>query len=281
MQIKLTCARCSADFVVDVVAHRKLGLTDLPKSCPHCKDGQQQRPPERTVASRKLLQEFPAVRIAIPVEYFSVFEPSDSHVEKGKKILRASIKGKDIGSNWVGASWDGRLEIFVNGSSELPKVARVRVMEVTREKGNVRQERRHDEGAMVPGAPENHPGQPKVTVEVQYEPTHQYLALDPLPEDTEPTAALVLASVNRKTTIKGYGRQWGCSLNADEALWACHFSNSARSGRFGNQGVIAVVDDSHSVITRQTGDVQGEVAYTLSHPGGAEHASVPSDCAPA
>ncbi len=229
-------------------------------TCPHCKDGQQHRPPERTVTERKLLMEFPAVKISIPSQYFSVFQPGDSSVGKGKKILRATIKGKDIGSNWVGRSWDGRLEIFVNGSAELPKVARVRVMQVTRESGNVRTERH----GMVQG--------PKETVEVRYPATLPYLARDPLPDDdTEPTAALILASVNYKTTLKGLGCQWYCSLNSEQALWACRFSNRARSGRFGNDGAVAVVNDSHPVVTRQNGDEEGEWVYTLSHPEGAEH----------
>jgi len=138
----------------------------------------------------------------------------------------------------------------------MPRVARVRVMEVTHAAGHKRVERH---------------GQPMMTkdVEVEYSPTYTYLGVEPAL--TEPTAALILTSVDYKTTLKGFGRQWRASLDANKALWRCELSRRARSGRFGILGAVAIVDDEHPVIVVQTGDVKTETRFNFSHPTGVEN----------
>ena len=253
--ITLTCRECGNDFEYDPQTFAALGFSELPKRCPTCLDKRQERPAEATVKpkGRRLIAEFPAVQVLLPAADFASWSAGG---HRDKPCLRATFKGDDLDP---GHKWDGRLDVYALAET-LPSVARVRVMEVEHEAGHVRAEKR---GSSVYGlAP--HPVQ---HVEVEYPSTYQYMVLEPT--DAEPAAALVLASVDFKTTLKGYGRQWHAALDASGALWAVEISSSARrTGRFGVYGAIAVVDDDHPVIGREWGDVKSHRRFTLSFPGG-------------
>lgn len=251
MMVEISCRMCGRDFVADLGTYASLQLRDLPVRCPICKDRAQNRPDEAVAESRRCLVEFPAVQLALP-EWVS-FSPFRANETDPRSGLRATIKGRDLRGSWSGVSWGGRLDIYCLAKT-VPTIARVRVMMVTHAAGHRRVE--------LHGVPMG----PKESVEVAYSPEYTYLALEPSKFEV-PTAALVLASVAYKTTLKGLGRQWHCRLS-DQALWSLGISNSARSGRFGIEGLVAVVDDDHPVVAEQYGDVETEVRYDLSHPSG-------------
>jgi hypothetical protein len=216
--------------------------------CPTCADTVQGRPAEAVVVDRRCLQVFPAVAVCLSEKLFAPFQARS----KDRPCLRAVIKGDTLKN---GVSWDGRLDVYAI-ATELPKVARVRVMEVTHAKGHSRIER-HGEPLMR-----------KEEVRVDYSPSYQYLVLEPT--DQAPTAALIFPSVCYKTTLKGFGRQYHAKMDASQALWAQELSCCARSGRFGTYGAIAIVDDQHPVVTEQTGDVKSKKYFTSSHPEGCD-----------
>jgi len=269
--IASTCRVCGEVFEYDPATFAAIGLAgEVPARCPTCRDKRQGRPRHAVVVpgGRKLLNQFPAVAVHLPTGKFAEWKTS---VHGDKPCLRATIKGDDLSP---GHQWDGRLDVYCL-SPTVPAVARVRVMEVTHEKGSRRIEKIKDASNAVPGVSLSHPGQPKIEVEREYPATYQYLVLEPT--DAEPTAALILLSVHHKTTLKGFGRQFVARLNAAGALWCCELSSSAReTGRFGIYGAIAVVDDNHCVETEQWGDVRSHTRFSLSHPRG-EDISVKAD----
>ena len=248
--VVLRCQSCGADFPFAPQTFSVLGLRELPKRCPRCCDERQRRPLETTAISRRCLAEFRRVALYLPDDIpFRAFTAS-----KGDRpCLRAVVKGSSL-PGWGGASWSGRLDIYCPAET-VPSIARVRVMEVLHAAGHRRVEKH--------GAPMG----PKTEVEVEYPSTYTYLALEP--DESEPLAALVAPWVDYKTTLKGFGRQWHATLDASRALWACRLSRQARSSRFGTLGAIAVVDDDHPVVTRQTGDVKSLAIFNLSSPQGA------------
>jgi len=264
--ITLQCQNCGNDFQYDpktfaaIAAMSGKDELSVPKKCPKCIDERQKRPATAVVKDRKLLHEFPAVAIKLPTEFFAQFKTPHS---KDMPCLRGIFKGNDLDE---GHRWSGRLDIYVL-ATQVPAVARVRVMEVEHQQGQKRTERVKDVERAVPGVSLSHPGQPKISIEVQYPAAYRYVVLEPT--DSEPTAALVMPSVYRKTTLKGFGRQFSASLNTSEALWAIELSAEARNtGRFGTYGTIAVVDDIHPVETQQSGDVKSHRRYTLKYPLG-------------
>ena len=258
--ITLTCRSCGNDFQCDPVTFKAIGLPDLPKDCPACNDKKQDRPATAIVKGRNCLAEFPAVCVFLPAEKFAPFRAQS----KDKPCLRATFKGSDLYGG--GDKWDGRLDVYVLADA-VPSVARLRVMQVEHEEGHRRIERRKDVANANPYASLSHPGQPKIDVEVEYPATYQYLVLEPV--EAEPVAALVMPQVQKKTTMKGLGRQWYASLDASRALWHQLLSRESRgTGRFWTQGVIAVVDDEHYVETKQWGDISSHYRYTMSQPKG-------------
>ena len=247
--VNVLCQICGKSFVFDVKTYAALGLRAMPKSCPTCLDEKQGRPNTAKVLERIALAEFSAVANHLPAD---IFQPFQSH-NRDKAILRATLKGSGMGHSWCGKSWTGRLDIYCLADS-VPEVVRVRIMEVNHESG---QTRRQKFGNMTSGVHYD---------DVTYSGRYRYMVIEPT--DAEPTAALVAASVNHKVTLKGFGLQWGCTLDTSKALWSCQMSNSARSGRFGNQGCIAIVDDDHPVIGHITGKYPASWIFSQSHPLG-------------
>lgn len=245
-----TCQSCGVKFSVDIKAYQSLRVSDgweMPKTCPSCLDKRYNQG-EHSVApgGRKLLHEFTA-EIRIPSYLFSPYEGKDGNGIEG---LRATITGADLPGPWGGKSWNGRIDIFVPGVNILPRMGRVRVMKKTRAAPLVREE--------IHGEPMGE----KQEVKQEYAPEFVYLAIDTLPADTPPEAALVLAVTNRKTTFKGFGLQWSCAID-DQSLWSVSLSNSSRSSRFGQEGVVAIVDDSHPLVVSQSGGVETRREFTL------------------
>lgn len=255
MTINLLCKKCDSDFQVDPRTFAAMKFEGLPKLCPQCKDQLENRPATARVVKggRRLIAEFPAVKVCLPHGKFALFT---AHGSRDKPCLRATIRGRSLsGFGSGGVSWDGRIDIYALGNPPIvPLIARVRVMEVEHEDGHRRIERH--------GAPL----EKKTEVEVAYPATYQYLVLEPV--EAEPTAALILVSVDYKTTLKGFGRQWYARLDEGGALWAKRLSREARSGRFGVNGAVAIVDNEHPVIAEQWGDKQSVRRFTLTAPDG-------------
>lgn len=247
--VQIKCRKCGEEFSFNPRTYDILGLKEIPKSCPRCVDERQGRPAEAVVINRHCLEVFLAVAIHLPEKLFVLFKARD----KDSSCLRAVIKGDTLPGD--GVSWDGRLDIYCLATN-LPKVARVRVMEVTHVKGHSRIER-HGEPLIK-----------KDEVRVDYSPVYQYLVLESTEET--PTAALIFPSAHYKTTLKGFGRQYYATVDVSQVLWARELSRRARSGRFGTYGAVAIVDDTHPVISEQTGDVKSKKYFTLSHPNGCD-----------
>ncbi len=252
--VDMVCHECGEQFPFNATNFGALGYTNVPKKCPTCIDQNQYQDDINIVVSggRKMLEEFIGVEIKLPHDFFKPFK-----ARKGDRGgLRATIRGRDLLGGWNGKSWDGRLDVYIPRCELVPKIGRVRIMQVEHKSGHTRIEK-HGE-----------PMRPKEEVKVEYSPTYTYIVIEPMPVDTEPTMALVLASVDFKTTLKGFGRQWGCEFDISQTLWSCHLSNRARSGRFGQQGCIAIVDDEHPVTARQIGGVTSERRWNFSNSSG-------------
>jgi len=249
--VEKVCRTCGKPFNYSVNTYQALGISSVPEDCPTCCDKKQRQDETDVVRERRCLHEFVGVDVRLPKDLFEVFRAND----RSRTGLRAIIKGKDLPGSWTGRSWDGRIDVHVPGVDSpdfLPRVGRVRVMEVRHAAGHKRTERH--------GVPMG----PKEEVEVEYSDTYLYVVIEPMPfADTEPTMALVLASVDYKTTLKGFGRQWHASLDDSRALWSVRLSNQARSGRFGTLGCLAVVDDSHPVVATQTGSLENTREWTF------------------
>ncbi len=248
--VKLSCQKCGGNFDWSPKTYDVLGFRELPKQCPKCIDERQGRPLEAVALSRRCLLVWEAVKNCLPTELFEPYQAPGA----SRACLRAVVKGEMLN---CGVSWQGRIDIYCLAST-LPQIARMRLMNVTHAAGHKRIER-HGE---VMGK--------KEVLEVSYPADYTYLVLEPAEPEASPTAALVFPKVSWKWTFKGFGRQYYASLETDCAIWAVRLSSSARSGRFGCYAAIAIVDDNHPVVARQTGDFQSTRYFTFSHPYGCE-----------
>ena len=247
MDIRLECARCGSPFILNTLHMGALGIHQIPKKCPACCDRAQKRPEEKRVIQRTLLEDWEGVEIHIPARFFREFT-----AQNGDRPCRRAILKGSIGE---GAAWNGRIDIYDFRPDGLG-LGTVRLMHVEHQAGDEREEKHGTMGK-------------KVSVRQKYSPTYEYLAIDPDAGSFFTSAALVLASVGYKTTLKGRGRQYYANLDTSLALWAYEMHSSARSGRFGTHIAIAIVDDDHPVYASQTGDVKSETIWNLSAPEGA------------
>ena len=259
LTVKLSCQACGTEFDFSPRTFSVLGLAELPKQCPRCLDEKQNRPAEAVAVGRRCIEDWEAVRVCIPADLFQSFKAPGA----SRECFRAVIKGETLGR---GVSWQGRIDIYCLAPT-LPEVAHVRLMEVHHATGHKRVER-HGKPLMA-----------KTEVGVEYPATYTYLVIEPAEPGSEPTAALVFPSVCYKTTLKGLGRQYHASLDTSRGIWATRLSSSARSGRFGCYGAIAIVDDQHPVVTKQTGDVKSKRYFTLAHPDGCDEGEYLNACA--
>ncbi len=238
LNINLKCARCGEEFTVNTVQYKSLGFHQLPKSCPHCNDLRQKKNAKKTVIRRECLEEWDRVSIVLPADWF--FEFQAESFDRGCR--RAVVKGS-IGQ---GKSWHGRIDIYDFRWNQ-EGLGHVRLMEVEHE---------YAEGK-------------------DYLPEYQYLSIDPVDGGTfdehAPDYALIFANVHYKTTLKGFGRQFTAGLETCNAVWAYRLSSQAKkTGRFGNEMCVAIVDDANYVQGKVRGDINQSTAWTLSYPGGVE-----------
>lgn len=297
MRIKLECPECSNEFVISTEQWKVLGLNQLPKRCPQCADVAQRRRPWDTVVERELLDEWRAVKIAIPSEWF---ERLPAQRRNDRPFVRATVKG-DRGQ---GVSWTGRIDIYDFRSGGPGSIGDVRLMHVTKKAGKPtligcaeRRERLADEleadaretmaetGSPEPDSnvsarvaelrTEAHDMRSRVTSEMEgqiaregalFHRDYQYLVIEDS-EFEEPTSALVFARADYKTTLKGFGRQYHATLDVGEALWSVRLSSSCRSGRYGSEMAVAIVGEA-PVVARTTGDVEDVRAWSMAYPWG-------------
>lgn len=254
MNIKLECARCGNGFQINTVHLKSIGLHQIPDKCPTCCDRSKHHPAARVVVRREMIEEWDRVRIAIPTDFFTAFHSRDYG---DRPCRRASLRG-NMGQ---GVSWDGRIDLY-DFRYHPEHLGRVRLMEVEHEAGEERIERRKSESGEI------------LEEKIAYSPVYRYLSIDPLDgpvyDEHSARAAMVFARVEYKTTLKGFGRQYYAGIDADRAIWSMRMSSQARSGRFGTEMVLAIVDDEHPIVSKVTGDIQNEKWYTLRHPHGAD-----------
>jgi len=106
------------------------------KRCPRCLAQKHNRTPAFTPVARECLHSF-ICTINLPQSLFSLGQSHDHHSDP---YLRATLKGSIAfleGWNSSNSHWDGRLDIYCNATN-LPRIARVRVMRTTKASGYVK-----------------------------------------------------------------------------------------------------------------------------------------------
>jgi len=247
--LNLRCSICNEIFPINPKTYCALGLDGLPKRCPRCQDKKQNRPVE--VLSRKAVEEWHGVLVAeMPVK----FVPFIADENKGDvPSHRAIIKGS-IGD---GVSWNGRMDVWSIGHTDpTGKVCDIRLMEVIRNR-KIQVPQRGPDGKILYLGEERLMEEKLIEGEVQ-----QYLVLEPA--DNKPSGLqFVFLRANRKTTLKGLGRQFHASLNLETALWSYRLESYCRSGRYGSLMALAIVSDEHPAYEKVWGDIKRERRYPL------------------
>lgn len=182
--------------------------------CPTCQDIKQNRP--SIVIDRGI--EFGQVCVVKSLP--GVWEPYQA-----SKDDLACWKICKKGSDW-GVSWSGRIDIYSH--DRIPaKVGDVVLFEKC-----VSVHRRED----MTDRP----------LEIR-----EYYRLSTLPNNNQSSLSeLVWITANWKTTIKGFGRQYKYDL-IGSPLWEHRISGQVRSGRLGNVGCLALVDEKHPLEVKE------------------------------
>lgn len=301
MKIRIECSNCGQEFPITSEQWVALGLRDLPRRCPACTDARQHRRPWNTVVEREQLGAWDGVLIALPEAWFETFtQRGEAHHDR--PCRRCVIKG----NRGQGVSWTGRIDVYDFRTSG--GVGKVRLMRVEKGAGkpkplaradrmealadsleaDARDPSIDDEAAFVEVPPDVASRVAEIRLEARglrasvdaeteaqiaregalYHEEYEYLVIEDS-ELPEPTRALVFARVDYKTTMKGLGRQYDCSLDCAHAEHAIRLTSSCRSGRFGSQMAVALVSDDSPVVGRITGDVEEVRVWDLAHPRGA------------
>jgi len=226
---KKICRMCETEFIATP------WRGTYPAFCPTCQDIRQKRP--SIIVERELL--FGPIIVKIE----SLPSPWEEFQARNRDLpcYKITVQGKEFG-----ASWQGRIDIFapepwepgdIVEFSEIESVHLVRYKKSyhpTIYGGNVLVKSKlaldSDEG------------------EIELE-RRRYIRLDPLPEGTEvpdELPRLIWSVASYKTTLKGLGRQYryehvGCPI------WSARVHGAVRSGRAGAEGVLAIVDDEHTL----------------------------------
>lgn len=228
--IERTCAVCAKSFkTLELNQHKCAACCDAGKEAKHI------------TTERVCLQEFEAVKLSLSPSLFSAYKTDDKNAVPS---LRLILKGKDLGWGAPQTMWNGRMDIYINfrrgngqtlwpigapAPTSFPKYVRFRLMHVKK------------------AAQTEKAANSKYSSPLKFTDEWDYIALDPLPDTTVTDKELVLVTASYKTTLKGFGRQWHTRLESN-ALWEFGMSGTCRSGRFGHNSVLAIVDKDHPVI---------------------------------
>ncbi len=253
------CTSCLNKFVWHEDFARVVGHPDRPQMlCPTCVDkmAKMVNLDQPVIVDRKALQVFPLVRIEINMERAEVHDPQGKAKEGRKPARRLIVKDRH------GKSYDGRLDIYdyrEDGQRGPGSVARLRIMRATHQEPQRLK--------VMSGTPMG----PKHEETLTFEPTYEYLVLEPVRGDlaqSEPPMTLVAAGYSGKSALKG-GKDASGGLVKNLAHWSQQLTSFSRTGAHWGGTVIAIVDNEHPVLMRQDNNVwrYGGTECTLEEPG--------------
>lgn len=172
---------------------------------------------------------------------------------------RLTVKGAEFG-----VSWSGRIDIFAEHDFRPGQVVEVSEIEVQHKVKIVEVERSTSAFTQLKGGPatsthrERLPhNAPRGEAVIE---TRRYLRLDACPnltaENSPELPRLVWREADYKTTLKGYGRQYAHRLvGAPIQEWRVR--GGCRSGRYGTEASLAIVDAEHLLEVKESFDFQG------------------------
>lgn len=232
------CVRCSKPFVFYAGGRYE----NAAKVCPTCLDRIQGRP--SIVLERKEVGRWEGVEIQSLPGTWDIFD-SEHHTDDA--CYKIDVKGEKYG-----ASWSGRIVIYSKkefGKGDLVDVREMfavhKVQRVYTKQGNVYGTDLNTTIEDVPLNQEVEEGD-RVRVERDARSERSYLVL----EETESEKQYNLHFIQRrtKTTLKGYGSQYGYTVDDDCAVASWRISGGARSGRYHTDGVLAITTPEHPVL---------------------------------
>lgn len=224
-----TCVKCCKTFETRIESQ---------KFCQQCIDDKKCKQDFQKTTERKCLATY-IVKNFLPKKCFQIHETGN---RKSAPALRAIFKGKDGGE----VSWQGRMDVFVStefyknklDSEEslwnlYPTIARMRIMEVTKQSGN--KIKYEDTGK-----------------ERSFSQTRTYIVLEPLDEtqfsEEDLDGELIYVQARSKYTLKGLGRQYSSFFRSDDCVWSYSMSCSCRSGRVSVESILAVVNKENPLV---------------------------------
>lgn len=237
------CKGCANPFIW----YDKKHYNQAAEHCPKCCDIRQQRP--SIVQERILLSECDGVEItSLPGDWENIHSGREQDRYGMYKITK---KGRDLG-----ISWSGRIDIFADEPFKVGDVVKVREMKSVHLVKQMRMQVGHVQKTAFD--PPTH--LVERTVPVQTEPEdvsdkaeliettegREYIVFETT--EAEPSAQLVWYTDSYKTTLKGYGRQIPAKNVTGAPLMSWRVSGSCRSGRYGTNAILAVVDPQHYLL---------------------------------
>lgn len=238
----MLCKDCQTIFVW----HEGAKFSNDPNRCPTCADKAQKRP--SIIQERTELARFERVEIkSLP----GAWVMGESGVESDYPCYKITKRGADFGQSWL-----GRIDIFADAPYDIGNIVNVRVMEAKHlvkkwrfTAGHIMKspfdEPKHLVERTLDINDEKAP-EAETTEEVE---RREYIVLEGIAEAVEAQYSLVWATAYSKTTLKGYGRQYHASLDTSTTIWHTSCQGGVRSGRAGSEGVLAVVDKEHPLIS--------------------------------
>lgn len=252
------CAGCNNPYVWFEGFARMVGHAPHARMlCPTCSDAAMKlaNPEQPVVTERMLLHFFPAVRILLEMEDALPCDPQGK-AEEGRVPARRRIL-----RDRAGKSYDGRLDLYdfrPDGARGVGSVAQVRVMRVT-----------HAQPQRITVASGAPLGQ-KHEETVEFDPTYDYLVLEPARTDlqADPPVTLQAVTYRGKSAAKG-GKPADGGVQDDSSYWSHTLTSCSRTGAHWGGTVVAITDDDHPLLVRQDNNLwrYGRMDAVLEEPG--------------
>ena len=233
-----TCRDCGQEFKSRIIRGSWLSR------CPECADVRQHRPSavkERTVVIEPIM----CVIESLPGEWqqFATGQHDD------QSCVRMIVKG-----DRYGVAWNGRCDIYAHAVFQPGDVVWLTELEVIHRVKVVEERRSTSTFTQLAGGPVAKIVQNKVPLWYKQDgeeiiETRRYVRLDnvcddEMPENLAVLPRLIWVEAHSKTTIKGFGRQYGNQLRG-APLWEKRISGGCRTGRIHSEGALALVDAEH------------------------------------
>ena len=234
LTVTLKCSVCSKDFNFAPTSYDIMGLRAMPKRCPACNDERQGRP---SICVERICVYSEIVKVGVSavelLQKMWLMEKEDQHFESTDfQCWSLAVKG-----GWFGASWQGRIQLFSYIDPQLivpGSHLHLREM-VSKKKAWVKKE---DENIRLAWGDVE--GKESVVED-------SYIVIEPL-AGADPKLLLVWAEAHTKTTIKGFGRQYHSHLSGGPTVWEKRVHGECRSGRYGADAALAIVDPSATLV---------------------------------